>query len=52
MAKPEYLERYVKVGIEENIPILFPAGHNFMLIQYLKEEEKAVLQKKGEWKEG
>src|ERR1700682_1440278 len=27
-ASPEYLERYIKVGIQEHIPILFSAGHN------------------------
>jgi len=29
---PEYLERYIKVGIAEYIPILLPAGHNTLLL--------------------
>jgi hypothetical protein len=27
-ASPEFLERYIKVGIEQKIPIMFPGGHN------------------------
>lgn len=27
-ATPEFLERYIKVGIEEQIPVMFPGGHN------------------------
>jgi hypothetical protein len=27
-ASPEYLMRYVKVGIENKIPVMFPGGHN------------------------
>lgn len=27
-ASPAFLERYVKVGIEKKIPIMFPGGHN------------------------
>ena len=30
-ATPEFLERYVKVGIEQKIPVMFPAGHNTMI---------------------
>jgi hypothetical protein len=26
-AKPEFLERYIKVGIENKIPVMFPAGN-------------------------
>ncbi|MDB5136353.1 MAG: ChbG/HpnK family deacetylase [Mucilaginibacter sp.] len=36
-ASPEYLERYIKVGIKEHIPILFSAGHNTFLRQELRE---------------
>ena len=35
-ATPEYLERYIKVGIDEHIPILFSAGHNTLLRQSLQ----------------
>lgn len=27
-AKPEFLERYLKVGMQEKIPVMFPGGHN------------------------
>ena len=33
---PEYLDRYIKIGIEEHIPILFSAGHNTLMRQSLQ----------------
>jgi hypothetical protein len=33
---PGYLERYIKVGIEEHIPILLPAGHNTLLLEQIQ----------------
>ncbi len=30
-ATPEFLQRYVKVGIEEKIPVMLPAGHNTLI---------------------
>ncbi len=27
-AKPEFLQRYIKVGAEQHIPVMFPGGHN------------------------
>lgn len=30
-ATPEFLERYIKVGTEHRIPVMFPGGHNFYL---------------------
>jgi predicted glycoside hydrolase/deacetylase ChbG (UPF0249 family) len=30
-ATKEYLERYLKVGMEEGIPVMFPGGHNTMI---------------------
>lgn len=30
-ATPEFLERYVKVGIENGIPVMFPGGHNTLI---------------------
>lgn len=32
-AKKDFLERYLKVGIEENIPVMFPGGHNTMIME-------------------
>jgi predicted glycoside hydrolase/deacetylase ChbG (UPF0249 family) len=33
-SKPDYIERYVKVGIEKNIPVLMPGGH----MEYVQQE--------------
>jgi chitin disaccharide deacetylase len=30
-ATPQFLERYIKVGMENKIPVMFPAGHNTMI---------------------
>ncbi len=30
-AKKEFLERYLKVGMQEKIPVMFPGGHNTMI---------------------
>lgn len=30
-ASPAFLERYVKVGIEEKIPVMLPGGHNALI---------------------
>ena len=30
-ATPEFLERYIKLGIEHQIPVMYPGGHNFYL---------------------
>ena len=35
-ATPQYLERYLKVGIENKIPVMFPGGHNFLIVESLK----------------
>lgn len=32
-AYPPFLERYVKVGIELGIPVMFPGGNNKMMIE-------------------
>lgn len=32
-ATPEFLERYIKVGISQQIPVMFPGGHNTMIAQ-------------------
>ncbi|MEX2233923.1 MAG: polysaccharide deacetylase family protein, partial [Cyclobacteriaceae bacterium] len=30
-ATPEFMERYIRVGIENKIPVMFPGGHNTMI---------------------
>jgi predicted glycoside hydrolase/deacetylase ChbG (UPF0249 family) len=47
-ASDEFLERYIKLGMEYNIPVMFPGGNNklltesmnFPLVRQLKEEGK------------
>ncbi len=35
-ATPAFVERYIKVGIEYQIPVMFPGGHNTLIAQELK----------------
>ena len=55
-AKPEFLERYVKLGIENKIPVMMPGGHNSMLIanSNIAPELQAGLQQLGQllWSSG
>lgn len=37
-ATPAFLQRYLKVGMEEKIPVMFPGGHNTLVQQ----SEKAI----------
>lgn len=32
-SRPDYVERYVKIGIEKNIPVLMPGGHMEYVLQ-------------------
>jgi chitin disaccharide deacetylase len=55
-AKPEFMERYLKVGIENKIPVMFPGGHNTMISQQMNAsfELKSQLTKTGQmlWSAG
>ena len=31
-AKPEFLDRYMRVGISQKIPVMFPGGHNTLIL--------------------
>ncbi|HEY8936639.1 MAG TPA: polysaccharide deacetylase family protein [Cyclobacteriaceae bacterium] len=35
-ATPEFLNKYIKIGIEEHIPVLFSAGHNTLMRESLQ----------------
>lgn len=39
-AKPEFIQIYVKLGIEYGIPILFPGGHNTIVSKDFKDKPK------------
>ena len=32
-ARQDYLERYLKVGMEQKIPVMFPGGHDYMIMK-------------------
>jgi hypothetical protein len=32
-ATPDYLERYLRLGMEQKIPVMFPGGHNTMILK-------------------
>lgn len=51
-AIPAFMQRYIKVGIEHKIPVMFPGGHNYTLVGQMLDETKAELKKAGKWKEG
>lgn len=34
-ATPEFMERYIKVGIENKIPVMFPGGHGTMITKQM-----------------
>jgi len=50
-SSPEYLDRYIKVGIAAHIPILFAAGHGSLLLKQLQEGPLSGLKKLGDKKE-
>ncbi|MHA4808681.1 polysaccharide deacetylase family protein [Flavitalea flava] len=39
-ASPVFTERYIKVGIEYKIPVLFPGGHNTLFNKLIKRTQK------------
>jgi predicted glycoside hydrolase/deacetylase ChbG (UPF0249 family) len=47
-----FLERYIKVGIEHQIPVMFPGGNNKLIIQCLQSDMIKELKAQGKWKEG
>lgn len=51
-ADREFLERYIKVGADYNIPVMFPGGHTSFLKEDYRQETIRDLKESGEWKEG
>ncbi len=51
-ASQAFLERYIKVGIESRIPVMFPGGNNKLLIESLNNPVIKKLKAEGKWKEG
>lgn len=44
LATPEFIQRYVKVGIENKIPVMLPAGHVTLIKEQLKAPEARIKQ--------
>ncbi|CAN5186491.1 carbohydrate deacetylase [soil metagenome] len=51
-ASPQFLERYIKVGISQNIPVMFPGGHNTAITAQLSAPIKEQMMRDGKFKEG
>ena len=48
----DFLQRYIKVGIEYQIPVMFPGGHISFLKEDYRQEAKEELKKQGKYVEG
>jgi hypothetical protein len=51
-ASRAYLERYIKVGVEYGIPVMFPGGNDKLLIEGYNLPLIEKLKAEGKWKEG
>jgi predicted glycoside hydrolase/deacetylase ChbG (UPF0249 family) len=49
---PPFLERYIKLGIEYGIPVMFPGGNNKLLSLSMNNNLVKQLKKEGKYKEG
>ncbi|MEX2513918.1 MAG: polysaccharide deacetylase family protein [Cyclobacteriaceae bacterium] len=49
---PPFLERYIKVGVEYGLPVMFPGGNNKLLEQSMKDNMIKNLKREGKYKEG
>ncbi len=54
--EPKFLERYVKVGITEKIPILFPGGHASLItaVNHIPDSQRQLIRQVGQqlWNAG
>lgn len=51
-ASPAFMERYIKVGAEYRIPVMFPGGNNKLLTECQNYPIIKKLKAEGKWKEG
>ncbi len=51
-AKDAYMEKYLKLGIEKQIPVMFPGGDDLFFRSEAKAAAIADLKKQGKYKEG
>jgi len=47
-AKPEFLAKYIELGVRHKIPVMFPGGHNFFARQQYSERAAEEAQATGE----
>ncbi|WP_372637425.1 polysaccharide deacetylase family protein [Fodinibius sp.] len=47
-----FLERYIKVGADYKIPVMFPGGHMSFLKEDYRQETIRELKESGQWEEG
>lgn len=47
-----FLERYIKVGVDYGIPVMFPGGNNKLLMRSMNNNLIKQLKKEGRYKEG
>ena len=52
IATPAFAERYIKVGAENHVPVMFPGGHDTLLAEQYRDETIARLKNQGNWKDG
>ena len=53
-AKPEFLQAYIQLGVENKLPIMFPGGHNFYASQLYPDQvgEETLAAGKQIWQAG
>lgn len=51
-AKPDFLETYLNIGLEYQIPIMFPGGNNKLITQSFQLPLVKELKEKGKYQEG
>ena len=48
--RPEFLERYIRVGVETGIPLMIPGSHLTLLKRQYRDEAIERLKRRGEWR--
>jgi len=51
-ATEDFLQRYIKVGVDYDIPVMLPGGHNTLLKQGYREKGIEQLKRAGKYQEG
>ncbi|WP_394990430.1 polysaccharide deacetylase family protein [Emticicia sp.] len=51
-AYPPFVEKYIKIGIEYGIPVMFPGGNNKLLYECINQPFIKKMKAEGKWVEG